>query len=310
MLGTIHPRFVGGRPVGNEFALRPTAEAVATGAGRVQRDSNADGRFTAADLNGVQDLNNTFKIHRGSVRDNTDSAGCQTISGTHYDAFIAEIRRNPGQHRWQYVLTSVDPDLQPQQEREPQDADRAISPRAPGGAPAAQPRHPADPEHPDHDLHRQIRERVGALDPGFQQDNDQLSMSLLAEAKAQGLSRVDHLIPNQATAHLKPGEHLFLVQGRIDDPAMHRAMVNTAAANGTPVEESLSRIDHLNHMVSHAPVVDPQQRNATQDATSIPWDDLAVQGREPMRTYPLLFSLSLLAACSSIPAPVAQASGA
>lgn len=94
-------------------------------------------------------------------------------------------------------------------------------------------------------------------------------MSLLAAAKTQGLSQVDHLVPNHATASLKPGERLFLVQGKLDDPAMHRVMVDTAVATSTPVEESLSRIEHLNRMAAHAPVIDPQQRNATQDAPSI-----------------------------------------
>lgn len=267
MLATTHPRYAGGRQIGNEFALRPSAAAVVAGEGRVQRDTNADGWFTAADLNGVQDLNNTFKIHRGAPR-NPDSAGCQTVPTDEYDGFIAEVRGNPQQNSWQYVLTSVALDAQ---QRRPnlRDGGQPIPPRVPGDAPAPQLRHPANPDHPDHGLHLQIRERVGALHPGFQQNQEQLSMSLLAEAKAQGLSRVDHVIPNQATAHLRPGEQLFLVQGGINDPAMHRAMVNTAAATATPVEESLSRIEHLNCTATHVPLVDQQQRAVTQDAPSI-----------------------------------------
>lgn len=260
MLATTHPRYAGGRQIGNDFALRPSATAIVAGAGRVQRDTNADGWFTATDLNGVQDLNNTFKIHRGADQ-NTDSAGCQTIRGAQYDEFIAEVQRNPRQDRWQYVLTSVDAGQQPQQGRDVQ------SPQEPAPEPP-QP-NPADPAHPDHNLHRQIRERVGALDSGFRQNPEQLSMSLLATAKVHGLSRVDHLIPNQATANLEPNEHLFMVQGRLDDPAMHRVMVNTATATGTPMEESLSRIEHLNHAIAHAPAIDQQQRNTKQDAPSI-----------------------------------------
>jgi len=267
MLATTHPTYAGGRPNGNEFALRPTAEAVAAGASRVQRDSNADGWFTAADVNGVQDLNNTFKIHRGGGR-NTDSAGCQTIGGGDYGEFIAEVRRNPQQDRWQYVLTSVNPGQQPQHGRELHDEGRAVPPQAPNGAALPPPRHPADPDHPDHDLHRQIRERVGALGPGFNEQDERLSISLLAEAKAQGLSRVDHMFPNQATATLTPGEHLFLVQGKPNDPASARAMVNIAVATNTPVEESLSRVENLNRAVINSPVID-QHRITTQDAPSI-----------------------------------------
>ena len=130
MLATTHPTYAGGRQNGNEFALRPSAAAVTDGTGRVQRDSNADGWFTAADVNGVQDLNNTFKIHRGGRR-NTDSAGCQTIGGGDYGEFITEVRRNTQQDRWQYVLTSADPGQQPQQRRELPDGGPAVPARAP-----------------------------------------------------------------------------------------------------------------------------------------------------------------------------------
>src|SRR5690606_4517239 len=74
--------------------------------GMVQRDTNADGYFTAVDPHGAQDLNPTFKIHSGS-RNNTDSAGCQTIHPDDYRAFIDAAQSNPRQTRWQYVLTST-----------------------------------------------------------------------------------------------------------------------------------------------------------------------------------------------------------
>jgi hypothetical protein len=104
MRATTHPR--NGHP--DEFALRPSQDAITAGAGRVERDSNGDGWFDARDTQGVQDLNDTFKIHRGS-RSNTDSAGCQTIGGGEYDDFVSTVRGTPGQNRWQYVLTSVAP---------------------------------------------------------------------------------------------------------------------------------------------------------------------------------------------------------
>lgn len=269
MLATTHPTYARGRQNGTEFALRPSPEAVADGMGRVQRDSNADGWFTAADVHGVQDLNNTFKIHRGSSRGNTDSAGCQTISGGHYDEFITEVRRNPQQDRWQYVLTSVSAGQQPQQGRALPNEGQPPLPQPPEAARPLPPRRPDDPGHPDHGLHRQIQDRVGALGPGFHETREQLSMSLLAEAKARGLSQVDHLFPNHATATLKSGEHLFMVQGRPNDPATQRAVVNTAAATNTPIEESLSRIDSLNQAAANTPAIEQQYRNATQDAPSI-----------------------------------------
>jgi hypothetical protein len=78
-----------------EWAMRPSPEAIAAGANRVERDSNGDGWFDARDTHGVQDLNNTFKIHRGSNY-NTDSAGCQTIGVQRVQHLRADRTRKPG----------------------------------------------------------------------------------------------------------------------------------------------------------------------------------------------------------------------
>lgn len=96
------------RAVGTDDAFRPSPEQMSSGRhiGLVQRDTNGDGYFTVADINGVQNLNESFKFHSGS-RTNTDSAGCQTIHPDDYRAFNAAARANPQQTRWQYVLTST-----------------------------------------------------------------------------------------------------------------------------------------------------------------------------------------------------------
>lgn len=93
---------------GTRQAFRPSPEQLTADrqAGRVQRDTNGDGYFNDADVNGVQDLNESFKIHSGS-RSNTDSAGCQTIHPEDYQGFIRAATDNPQQTRWQYVLTST-----------------------------------------------------------------------------------------------------------------------------------------------------------------------------------------------------------
>jgi len=97
------------RLAGTTDAFRPSVEQMRAprDAHRVQRDSNGDGWFTQNDINGVQDLNRSFKIHSGS-RANTDSAGCQTIHPEDYLAFNNAARANPQQTRWQYVLTSTE----------------------------------------------------------------------------------------------------------------------------------------------------------------------------------------------------------
>ena len=105
MLGAEHPN-----PGSNDFALRPTPDAVEAGAGMIERDVNGDGLFNADDgAHRLDALDQTFKIHAGSRAD-TDSAGCQTIvNGDEYNAFTEAVRGNPDQTRWQYVLTETTP---------------------------------------------------------------------------------------------------------------------------------------------------------------------------------------------------------
>jgi hypothetical protein len=113
----------------NDYSLRPTPEQVREPRSNnlVQRDTNADGWFTQNDIEGVQQLNNSFKIHAGSPY-NTDSAGCQTIHPAEYDGFIAAVEANPQQTRWQYVLTSTEGglfhDVNRGNERAPQPQER------------------------------------------------------------------------------------------------------------------------------------------------------------------------------------------
>ncbi len=91
---------------GTKWALRPSADSVADGTNRVERDSNHDGKFDSADTDGVTDLNRTFKIHSGS-RTNTDSAGCTTLHPDDYQDFQSAVTRDASQKSWQYVLTEV-----------------------------------------------------------------------------------------------------------------------------------------------------------------------------------------------------------
>ncbi|MBP6748222.1 MAG: hypothetical protein KA144_01175 [Xanthomonadaceae bacterium] len=107
-----------------EHSFRPTVgEATPPqNRDRVQRDSNGDGWFTNADINGLQELNQSFKIHQGS-RNNTDSAGCQTIHPDDYDGFVRAATgvdnlrtiepdaNHPLPGRWHYVLTNTTPGM-------------------------------------------------------------------------------------------------------------------------------------------------------------------------------------------------------
>ncbi|WP_231118092.1 XVIPCD domain-containing protein [Lysobacter silvisoli] len=240
---------------GREFSLRPSDEAVRNGANRVERDTNADGWFDSRDVNGVQDLNNTFKIHRGS-NTNTDSAGCQTIGGGEHTDFINTVRGNPNQDRWQYVLTSVAPGQQ--QER------NQATPAQDGQA-----RPPADPrnaDHPDHRLYTQIDGHVRGLGTAYERNHEAVSLHLLAEAKRGNLTQVDAIATNNATANLRAGETLFLVQGRPGDPAAARVSVSADAATHATPEASLNRLDAINRtQAANQPTMEEPQRVQQQE---------------------------------------------
>ncbi|MCL1522000.1 hypothetical protein M3O44_04685 [Xanthomonas nasturtii] len=231
---TTHPRH--NHP--DEFALRPTAAAVAGGQRRVERDSNGDGWFDARDTQGVQDLNNTFKIHRGSSS-NTDSAGCQTIGGNDYDAFVTTVRGTPGQNSWQYVLTSVAPATTLQRDQSQNVAQLPAStpdPRAPG--------------HPDHALQQQISDRLTAMGGRYAENADSYSLALLHEAKANGMTRVDQVVASNATGAQVEGARIFLVQGQSGDPAALRVPVETATVAAASVDTSLQRLQQQSQELS------------------------------------------------------------
>ncbi len=223
MQATTHPR----RDQPAEFALRPSPAAVIAGAHRVERDSNGDGWFDARDTNGMQDLNSTFKIHRGSSR-NTDSAGCQTIGGGEYGTFVDVVRGTPEQSNWQYVLTSVAPGHVRQRDGQDVSAAAVDDPRL--------------PSHRDHPLQQQISQGLRAMGGRYAEHADEYSLAMLHEAKAAGLTRVDQVVASNPVRGGTAGETLFLVQGSLTDPAAQRVGVNAAEVAETGVEASLRQL--------------------------------------------------------------------
>jgi peptidoglycan hydrolase-like protein with peptidoglycan-binding domain len=98
-------------------------------------------------------------------------------------------------------------------------------------------------------LLQQIRRHLGALDvdpvqlPGV--ERERLTHGLLHLAAERDLRCVDHVLLGAATADAPAGTRLFLVQGRLDDPAHRRACVSTADA--LAMGDSLQR----SHVPSH-----------------------------------------------------------
>lgn len=108
---------------------------------------------------------------------------------------------------------------------------------------------PLLPGHPDHPLYEQVRDGVAALDAkhgrSFDAISERMSASLLVLAKDNDLSRVDHVLLSNATAHNPAGHTVFLVQGELNDPSHTRASMPTAQAVQTPVEQSLQQYESV-----------------------------------------------------------------
>lgn len=102
------------------------------------------------------------------------------------------------------------------------------------------------PNHPDYGLNQQIRQGVAALDAQhgrpFDQTSERLTASLTVLAREQGLQQVDHVLVSNATAQHPAGHTIFVVQGDPANPAHLRAMMPTAVAVQTPVEQSMQKL--------------------------------------------------------------------
>lgn len=119
------------------------------------------------------------------------------------------------------------------------------------------PSDPRSPTHPDHALYRQAQQGVAGLDASLGHPPDahseRLAASLAALAKAQGLSRIDHVLLSQGGAGLKPGETVFIVEGRVDDPAHQRAQMPIERAAKTPMEASFDQLKATNQALQAEP---------------------------------------------------------
>lgn len=102
------------------------------------------------------------------------------------------------------------------------------------------------PNHPEYGLNQQIRQGVAALDAQhgrpFDQTSERLTASLTVLAREQGLQQVDHVLVSTATAQHPAGHNVFVVQGDPANPAHLRAMMPTAVAAQTPVEQSMQKL--------------------------------------------------------------------
>ena len=105
------------------------------------------------------------------------------------------------------------------------------------------------PDGLDTPLLRQAREQVNRLDASLGRMPDassaRLSGSLAVLAAESGLQRIDHVVLSREAHGFPFGDRVFVVQGRLDDPAHQRAHMDTATATRTPVDESVQRLAQL-----------------------------------------------------------------
>ena len=117
---------------------------------------------------------------------------------------------------------------------------RALPPpvvdESPGHVPAAHQR-----------LFERIRGGLGALDPPAGPalsgcERERAACSLLRLAVEHRFETVDHMLRGGDASPGSTGPRALIIQGRLDDPAQRRASMSLTEALGTPVTESMARI--------------------------------------------------------------------
>lgn len=95
-------------------------------------------------------------------------------------------------------------------------------------------------------LYRDAEVAVRRLDASLGRDPDHhstcMSASLACLARENRMDRIDHVVLGDATATLKKGENVFVVQGELTDPHRRIAFMKTQDALDTPVARSLERL--------------------------------------------------------------------
>ena len=136
-------------------------------------------------------------------------------------------------------------------------------------------RSPSQAGHPDHGLYSQIASHVREHDRQSGRPWDEVSQrmtaSLLALAKEGGLSQVDHVVFSRKSEHVAAGENVFVVQGRLDDPANLRAHMKTDEAVRTPEAASFDKVEAVIERMA------PQTARA-QTPGQMPEEPYKVQG--------------------------------
>lgn len=126
----------------------------------------------------------------------------------------------------------------------------------------AAPAHPANARAADDTANTLLRDAVGSLGEqrerlGLQDDVRFLNAAarVAAQAGADGMSRIDHLVPDARGG-------VFAVQGRLDDPAHRRSHVDANQAAQVPADQSAQQLRAQSQVLATQQDQEQQQRQA------------------------------------------------
>ncbi|WP_416055753.1 XVIPCD domain-containing protein [Stenotrophomonas maltophilia] len=128
-----------------------------------------------------------------------------------------------------------------------------------------------DARHSNDPLLAQINQGVARLNAerGHNVDtttSENVSASLYALAKANGLTQVDHVLLSDRTAQADAAQNIFIVQGERNDPAHLRASMPTVAAAQTPADASFERAEQLSQSAQVRAQEELQQRQVQEQS--------------------------------------------
>lgn len=140
---------------------------------------------------------------------------------------------------------------------------------APEHASPAQLAQDTDPRSPDHarnGLYQQCAAGVRGLDAevgkGWDRHSECMTASLTTLAATNRLDRVDQVVLTAPSQGKAGGDHVFVVQGALDDPAHRRAHMPTAQAITTPPEQSFQQLAALDQERARAPAMQMEHAQA------------------------------------------------
>lgn len=97
-----------------------------------------------------------------------------------------------------------------------------------------------------HPLYRQARNAVARLEDGigrgYDASSERLTRSLVELAQAHGLAGIDHVVLSRKSGRTRAGENVFIVRGRLDDPAHQRVAMKTDEALSIEVDPATGRV--------------------------------------------------------------------